>query len=148
MAHSKLPIFTLVVSLAALTSASMAIFAGGTAPTHIPDSRQNQVWISALRQSQFSVIPHLAGYSCETAEPPQALATPDPLIERSGSGARITVSFVVGTDGRVHSLFILEDDNPSEDGTVLKAVRSWRYRPARCNGVPVEAEAKIQFRLR
>ena len=38
-------------------------------------------------------------------------------------------------------------DNPSEEGAVLKAMRSWRYRPAKCNGVPIDAEARIQFRL-
>jgi len=24
-------------------------------------------------------------------------------------------------------------------------VRFWRYRPAMCNGVPTEAEAKVEF---
>jgi len=61
------------------------------------------------------------------------------------SSAKITVSFIVGTDGRVHSPLILESAGVSEDRTVLNAVRSWRYRPALCNGVPTEAEAKVEF---
>jgi hypothetical protein len=27
-------------------------------------------------------------------------------------------------------------------------VRRWRYRPALCNGVPTESEARIQFGIR
>ena len=59
--------------------------------------------------------------------------------------SRIIVSFIVGTDGRVHSPFILESAGPAGDQTVLQAVQSWRYRPAMCNGVPTEVEAKIEF---
>ena len=148
MARHRLPILTLVVLFATLSSASTLLHAGRAAG-HDVDTRENQVWISALRESQFSIVPHVATHaSCEVSEPPEALATPDPLVDVSKAGARITVSFIVGTDGRVHSLFILEGDNPAEDGTVLKAVRSWRYRPAKCNGVPIDAEARIQFRRR
>ena len=149
MARRRLPILTLVVLFSTLASASILMCARQAAPRHNIDPRENPLWISALRQSQFSIVPHLAAHtSCQVSEPPEALATPDPLVEVSNPGTRITVSFIVGTDGRVHSSFILEGDNPSEDGTVLKAVRSWRYRPAKCNGVPIDAEAKIQFRLR
>jgi TonB family protein len=70
------------------------------------------------------------------------------MVELSGPNSRISVSFIVGTDGRVHSPFILDSAGPSEDRTVLDAVRSWRYRPAKCNGVPAEAEGKIQFLVR
>jgi len=139
----------LVVLLTTLPTAAIALRADRPAAEHHVDSRENQVWISALRESQFSIVPHVAVHAdCELSEPPEALATPDPLVQLSKAGARITVSFIVGTDGRVHSLFILEGDDPAEDGTVLKAVRSWRYRPAKCNGVPIDAEARIQFRIR
>ncbi len=104
------------------------------------------VWISALRQSRFSTIEHSsARSSCEVSEPPEALATPDPLLEIPDAKTKVTVSFIVGTDGRVHSPLILESAGVPQDRTVLNAVRSWRYRPAKCNGVPTEAEGKIQF---
>lgn len=149
MVRRTLSIPALVVVLATLASASTSVRAARVAPGHNLDQNENQVWISALRQSQFSIVPHVTAHaSCEVSEPPEALATPDPLVERSASGRGITVSFIVGTDGRVHSLFILEGDNPFDEGTVLKAVRSWRYRPAKCNGVPIDAEARVQFRVR
>jgi len=148
MVRGRLVILTLAVLVTTLPSAAILLRAGRTAAGQHVDPRENQIWISALRESQFSIVPRVATHtSCEVSDPPEALATPDPLVELSKAG-RITVSFIVGTDGRVHSLFILEGDNPAEDGSVLKAVRSWRYRPAKCNGVPIDAEARIQFRLR
>jgi outer membrane biosynthesis protein TonB len=52
---------------------------------------------------------------------------------------------VIGIDGRVYSPLILESASSTEDRTVLRTVRSWRYRPAMCNGVPTETEGKIEF---
>lgn len=83
--------------------------------------------------------------ACEAVRPPQALATPDPLLDETDLNSKASVSFIIGTDGRVHSALILESAGPHEDRTILEAVRFWRYRPALCNGVPTEAEAKVEF---
>jgi TonB family protein len=111
--------------------------------------RERQLWSAAVHDSNFSPMTRVAVRSaCEAAEPPQALATPEPLLDTPVSNTKLTVSFIVGTDGRVHSPLILESLGPSEDRIVLDAVRNWRYRPATCNGVPTEAEAKIAFSSR
>jgi hypothetical protein len=34
------------------------------------------------------------------------------------------------------------------DRHVLQTVRTWKYRPATCNGVPTEIEGKIEFSSR
>jgi TonB family protein len=60
----------------------------------------------------------------------------------------VKVSFIIGTDGRVHSPLILESSGMVGDRHVLRTVRSWRYRPATCNGVPTEIEGKIEFSSR
>lgn len=94
-------------------------------------------------------MPHTSAQAtCEATRPPEALATPNPLLEPPDTAAKIRVSFIIGTDGRVHSPLILEGAGPVEDRTVLDVVRSWRYRPAMCNGVPTEAEAKVEFSSR
>jgi TonB family protein len=112
-------------------------------------AREHQLWTGAVHDSQFAAVPHTtARPSCAATQPPEALATPNPLLDRPEASAKITVSFIIGTDGRVHSPLILESAGPVEDRTVLEAVRSWRYRPATCNGVPTEAEAKIEFSSR
>jgi TonB family protein len=107
---------------------------------------ERRLWNSAVHDSEFATLVHTAGrLGCGEAEPPEALATPDPLLDASDSKAKVSVSFIIGTDGRVHSPLILESAGPHEDRTVLDTVRFWRYRPARCNGVPTDAEARVEF---
>lgn len=104
---------------------------------------------SLARTSQFVDIRHITGeQTCEQVEAPVALATPDPLSISSGHGRRVKVSFIIGTDGRVHSPLILESAGLRGDRRVLDTVRTWRYRPATCNGVPTENEGKIEFSVR
>jgi TonB family protein len=111
--------------------------------------QERQVWTSAVHDSEFAAVEHPATRpGCEATQPPQALATPDPLVDEPELNAKVTVSFIVGTDGRVHSPLVLASAGSSEDRTILDAVRSWRYRPATCNGVPTDAEAKVEFSSR
>jgi TonB family protein len=70
------------------------------------------------------------------------------MLQFDEGGVRVRVSFIVGADGRVHSPFILDSGGTREDQVVLRAVGRWRYRPALCNGVPTDSEARIQFGIR
>jgi TonB family protein len=90
----------------------------------------------------------LALPKCGNVRPPEALLTPDPLPQIQSDDLNVRVSFIVGSDGHVHSAFILDSGGPDEDQTVLRAVRSWRYRPALCNGVPTDSEARVRFSIR
>ena len=81
---------------------------------------------------------------CEINTPPEALATPNPMLNAAET-LQLTVSFVVGTDGHVYSPLVLEGANEAQAQPVLEAVRHWRYRPAVCNGAPAESEAKVEF---
>jgi TonB family protein len=108
--------------------------------------REHQVWKTPRRATEFSDIAHVSARSrCEDTQPPQALTTPDPLLFPAGTGMKVKVSFIIGADGRVHSPLILQSAGPAGDRNVLRTVRTWRYRPATCNGVPTEAEGKIEF---
>ena len=107
-------------------------------------ARESQIWGSALRDSSFAAMLH-ASATCEASEPPEPLATPNPLISIIDPDTRVSVSFIIGTDGRVHSPLILESAGPAEDRTILDMVRSWRYRPGMCNGAATDSEAKIEF---
>jgi TonB family protein len=117
----------------------------GNGQASLPE-RERHIWSSAVHDSEFAALPHGASRStCEAVQPPQALATPDPLLEEAEENSKVSVSFIIGTDGRVHSALILESAGPYKDRTVLAAVRFWRYRPALCNGVPTDSEAKVEF---
>jgi TonB family protein len=101
------------------------------------------------RSSQFAEIQHASsGQDCEQVEAPVALATPDPLFLSAGRGKRVRVSFIIGTDGRVHSPLILESAGLPGDRRVIDTVRTWRYRPGTCNGIPTETEGQIEFSVR
>jgi TonB family protein len=136
----------------------LALSAASTASVPVPSSRPRQavlierehhVWKTPSRAAEFSDIPHVSARSrCEDTRPPQALTTPDPLLVPAGVGLKVKVSFIIGADGRVHSPLILQSAGPAGDRNVLQVVRAWRYRPATCNGVPTEAEGKIEFSRR
>lgn len=142
--------------LALMVGASVLCLAGvNSAPAGITGGkvslaeREQEVWTSPVHDSEFAALTHPATLSaCGAVQPPQALATPDPLLDDVEVNAKASVSFIIGTDGRVHSALILESAGPNEDRTILDAVRFWRYRPALCNGVPTESEAKVEFSSR
>jgi len=133
-----------------LLAASIAAFARTTS-TAAPaasaiDHRERQVSMTLRRAAQYVDVPHISSRpACADVQPPQALTTPDPLLTSSASSGKIKVSFIIGTDGRVHSPLILESAGVVGDRRVLQTVRTWRYRPATCNGVPTETEGKIEF---
>jgi TonB family protein len=110
--------------------------------------RESQLSKTLARASQFVDVAHVSRPSCEDVRLPQALTTPDPLFGSPAKGQRVTVSFIIGTDGRVHSPLILQSAGIAGDRRVLQTVRTWRYRPATCNGVPTEIEGKIEFSIR
>jgi TonB family protein len=113
------------------------------------EQRDRQVSRSLRRAAQYIDVPHISSRpACAAVEPPQALTTPDPLFTTAANGRKVKVSFIIGTDGRVHSPLILESAGLAGDRRVLQTVRTWRYRPATCNGVPTETEGKVEFSSR
>lgn len=99
--------------------------------------------------SEFSpVSAPLALPKCGHVRPPEALLTPDPLLHVQQGDLDVRVSFIVGSDGRVHSAFVLDSGGLDEDQIVLRTIRSWRFRPALCNGVPTDSEARVRFSIR
>jgi Gram-negative bacterial TonB protein C-terminal len=147
--------FCRLLSLALLATTAIPSLAIGALPPHgfrehlSLAAREQQLWASATHNSEFGSVLHAtAPANCEMTQPPQALATPNPVLDRFQSSAIITVTFIIGTDGLVHSPLILQGAGPAEDRAVLHTIRSWRYRPATCNGVPTESEGKILFSSR
>lgn len=110
--------------------------------------REHETWKSPAHAAQFSAMLYVtARLGCEDTQLPQALATPDPLFV-SSAARTVKVSVIVGADGRVHTPLILESGGLIGDRNILQTVRTWRYRPATCNGVPTEAEGRIEFSRR
>jgi TonB family protein len=124
-------------------------FALASISLKLKNDPQNFSTTGTKRVSEFSSMPRTSARgNCEATHPPEALATANPLLDQVNTVDPVRVSFIIGTDGHVYSPFILESAGPAEDRIVLNAVRSWRFRPATCNGVPAEAEAKVGFSSR
>ncbi|PYV91328.1 MAG: hypothetical protein DMG90_07310 [Acidobacteria bacterium] len=110
-------------------------------------SAERRMGSSAVHGAEFAAL-SANREACEASSQPQALATPNSLLDVTGAHSRITVSFIIGVDGRIQSPLILSSDTPSQDGDILRTVRTWRYRPALCNGVPTETETRVEFSSR
>jgi hypothetical protein len=82
--------------------------------------------------------------ACEHTALPEPLDTPNPVLRE---GASVLVDVVIGWDGKIYSGFVL-DGNLKNYKTVEDTLRSWRFRPATCNGSPVNVEGRISFSRR
>jgi len=137
-----------ILAMHAIAAASVSLPVAHLRVTASED-REHQLWRTRVRDSQFSDVPRVTARSrCEDVQPPQALTTPEPILNPMHDRMKAKVSFIIGTDGRVHSPLILESAGPTSDHHILQTVRSWRYRPATCNGVPTETEGKVEFSSR
>jgi TonB family protein len=56
---------------------------------------------------------------------------------------RVVLQGIIGRDGTMHDLRILETPWPSLTASALWAVSQWRYKPYLVNGNPVEVETEI-----
>lgn len=137
--------------LAILVPISVPISAASSVPTAHKAARSSdheiKLWKPLDSNSRFVRIPHSVS-TCESTTPPEPLTTPTPVIDGEPADWQLSVSFIIGTDGLVHSALLLKSIGNDEDRTVLNVVRSWRYRPAMCNGVPSETEATVDFSSR
>jgi len=86
---------------------------------------------------------------CESTQAPEALATPHAALAAIPDHVKVVVNFIIGSDGQVYSPFVLNDTgSTSLDRKLIDEVRHWHYRPALCNGVPTDAEVKVQLSSR
>jgi len=89
--------------------------------------------------------------TCDDPKPPLALNIPEPLFPEHlrGTNAKVLVSIVVGTDGKVARAGVLETPAPEfAAATTDMVLRAWRFRPAMCNGsaIPYEVYVDVAFR--
>ena len=140
----------LLAALSTVQAWSSVVVPQGHNPLRVPLSQAER----SLRRvpahiSEFNPVSEpLALSKCGSVRPPEALLSPDPLLPAEDDGLLVRVSFIVGSDGHVHSAFVLNSAGADEDERVLRAVRQWRYRPALCNGVPTDSEARVRFSIR
>jgi Gram-negative bacterial TonB protein C-terminal len=72
---------------------------------------------------------------------PEAKDTPNPILT---TDSNVMVDLVVAWDGLVYSP-IIEEDSGRNEAAVIRTVKSWRFRPALCNGSPIATEVRVKF---
>ncbi|HEY2116588.1 MAG TPA: TonB family protein, partial [Candidatus Angelobacter sp.] len=79
---------------------------------------------------------------------PRALHTPEPKFSRSARKQRIegtvTLSMIIGIDGRAHDLKVVKSLEPSLDANAIEAVKNWKFAPATKDGHPVAVEMRLE----
>jgi len=92
------------------------------------------------------------GTGSAPAAPAPAVVTPPRLLEGSRPAlppgelvaAYVELVVVVGTEGRITEATVVSSTNPELEPAGLEAARSWRFEPARRDGSPVPARARIR----
>jgi TonB family protein len=76
-------------------------------------------------------------------EPAQLIAKTDPVYppvaRQSGVMGTVEVHFRIGVDGTVHDVKVIKG-NPLLANAAARALQTWRYNPARLNGIRVESD--------
>jgi TonB family protein len=86
-------------------------------------------------------------------KPPRPLHTPEPKYAKTAKKQKIQglVRFlaVIGVDGKVHDLKLVQSLEPSLDAGAEAAIEEWTFAPATKNGEPVacQMELEINYRL-
>lgn len=88
-------------------------------------------------------------------EGPQILSREEPVYPSAARSAGISgttvVGFIIEADGSVSSAWVEQSSgNSSLDSAAVQSVQSWRFVPARQNGIPVQSRSRVPiiFNLR
>lgn len=81
-------------------------------------------------------------------DPVPRFISPIPYPNRAkelGIEGILLIEIIIGLKGRVESVEILKSPHPSFSTAARKAVRKWRFDPAKNKGVPVRIRARKEF---
>ena len=117
-----------------LTAVCTASIPAQTRPQARPGPVSDEDWVPSFDDPQ----------SCPALRPPRPLTTPLPAFRKVGQ-TNLKIRFVIGIDGRLHKMAVVNSAGHAADSKAVNVLRQWRYMPATCNGVPMEAEGTVEF---
>jgi feruloyl esterase len=85
---------------------------------------------------------------------PRALQTHEPKYSSTARANRVEgivkLSVIIGADGRIHDVKVLEPLEPTLDANAIEAVKTWKFTPATKDGKPVAVmmQLEVDYRLR
>jgi TonB family protein len=90
--------------------------------------------------------------TCAALQNPVPIDKVEPRYPRDFDGGvssqgEIVVEAIITTEGTVRDPRVVLSDNPRLIDPVLLAVKQWKYKPAMCDGAPVEMVIHIYTRF-
>ena len=87
----------------------------------------------------------------EKSEPPVPVRTVPPDVPtsfiRGGVAGLVTMNFLVDDKGNVQEPTVVKSTHHELEEPALKAIRKWRFKPARKDGNPVAVRVTIPMRF-
>jgi len=85
-------------------------------------------------------------------KPPRPIYSPDPEYPEKAREAHhvgiVTLSMVVGTNGRPRDIKVVGSPSPDFDDAALDAVEKWKFEPATKYGKPVTVQINVDVTFR
>lgn len=89
---------------------------------------------------------------CDHEKPPEPISTPEPSFPKGAKDARqeaISLIYaLVNTEGKIVSAEALGTDSYGFGQNAVDSVKTWRFKPATCNGRAVAAEMNVEMSFR
>ena len=83
---------------------------------------------------------------------PRVIYAPDPEFSEEARKAKyqgvVVLWVIVGNDGRTHQIRVQRTLGMGLDEKAIEAVRTWRFEPARKDGVPVAVQVNVEVNFR
>jgi hypothetical protein len=138
--RSKLFLLAAFLVSAAITSFAVPTRSGLISATS-PTFANNVAWMQIAR---FAPAEY-AERSCAAFTPPQAISERTPV--GLGNDTQAKLNFVITRDGEVGAIVVLHL-SAGDEGDLIGAVMGWRFRPATCDGIPIDSEANLELQSR
>ncbi len=104
----------------------------------------------AMQQSQLENVVFEEGETDEPLVPVRVSPLPYPDRARDlGITGKLIFEMIIGRDGKVRSFEVIESPHPSITAAARKTIQTWRFKPAKNQGIPVEVRVsqEIEFKL-
>ncbi len=105
-----------------------------------PDLARRMIAVGRTRVDGGPRFYGSAEHEGRQAQPPAALAMPKPAypfeLRKAYVQGLVWVAFIVDREGRTADVIALSGEQPAFSAAAIAAVRQWRFRPARIDGVP------------
>jgi len=96
-------------------------------------------------------LPAIPAMAQSATEPPVPVRTVPPEIPqdfaRAGGSGLVTVNFLVDEQGAVQDARVEKTTSPDLDASALKAVKKWKFKPAKKDGAPVAIRVTIPIKF-